>query len=476
MTRIIRPTTAHYYNPPSSTLNQPRPPDPEAVKQLQAILDAPEDTAEEPSSSQQRSATPALHPYLTQVYTSLVQAHRQHSQNLKSQGRQEALDIMAEDGFIKAHIMAGLAKHANNPQALAGFFDALGPQNTLNAFAHVDHHDGDVIGPSGYAPLVDPAMSHLWAGKGHLQEIHSLEARHRNYHREQRETLADALSKAITGGLSDDFIQNLAHTASTTTQTANQLNEVLAQSDDAALVPLKDALLDTLLTPQKALNPISNADTQGWVRAATVLLGDNASDQWIETLQDQVGSAGLSQFIETAVQGTVNITGLDGLPYGDEGYQQGIEGLLSGLSQLQGEEHTELKAHVFSAASDAMGETHTRKELIEGLKALFVSDPKGIAMEISYTSNNIIQSPTAFTFLFKETIFRKPNLDNGFIKAVSSTLKNLYQDASSNELSEAKNASSARTLGHIFGSLKAAFEGAKADNQTDQETLDLLQK
>ncbi len=89
MTRIIRPMTAHYPTPQTSTLiNQPRrpPDDPQAVKQLQAILDAPKDTAEA-SQSGASSDAPLLHPYLTQTYTALVQAHRQHSE---SQGRQTA--------------------------------------------------------------------------------------------------------------------------------------------------------------------------------------------------------------------------------------------------------------------------------------------------------------------------------------------------------------------------------------------------
>jgi hypothetical protein len=378
---------------------------------------------------------------------------------------------MAEDRFSKARIMAALAQHANTPQALAGFFDALGPQHTLDALRSVDHHDRDVMS-SGYGPLVDPARRYGWLGKDQVQQIHLLEAFHRDRLHGQRETLADALSKAVTGGLSDTFIQDLAMTASSTPQTANQLSQVLAQSDDAVLIPLKEALYHNLMTPEKALKPVGDADTRGWVRAATLLLGDNPSGQWIEPLQDSVGSAGLSQFIATAVQGTVNVTGrADGFPYGDENYQQGLEGMLSGLSQLQGEEHTELKAHVFSAASDAMGETHTREELTEGLKALFMSDPKGVAMEISNTSNDAIQSPTAFSFFFKEAIFNNPDPDNKFIEAVSLTTKELYKDATNSSLSEKENVMSSQALGLLFGGLQAAFNDAKVENAADQDAV-----
>jgi hypothetical protein len=466
MTRIIRPTTTHYFNPPSSTLNQPRPPDSQAVKQLQAILNAPDDTAEASQSSPSPD-TPALHPYLTPAFL----AHQQHSPYQKSQGRQTARDLMAEDRFTKDPIMAALAKHAYTPQALAGFFDALGPQHTLDAFYQVDHHDSDVIGPSGYAPLIDPTTSRLWIGKGHLQEIHPLEVRHRHHHREQQKTLADTLSKAMTGGLSDDFIQNLATTASQTPKTANKLSQILVQSDDAALIPLKDALFNNLMTSEKALSEASDADTQGWVRAATLLLGNDASGQKIEILQDQVGSAGLSQFIATAVQGTVNITGLDGMPYGDKDYQQGIEDLLIGVSQLQGEKYTELKAHVLSAASDAMGEVYTRKELTEGLKALFVSDSTGIAMEMANNLNNEIHSTSAFSFFLKEAIFNNPNPNDEFTKAVSLVLKDLYQEATDSSISESENEKSSITLGVLFGNLRAAFDDAKAENAADQDAV-----
>jgi hypothetical protein len=199
------------------------------------------------------------------------------------------------------------------------------------------------------------------------------------------------------------------------------------------------------------------------------LLGNNPSAQWLESLQDAVGHDGLSQFITTAVQNTANITGLDRMSYGDEDYQRGLEGLLSGLSQRQGKEYTELKAHVFSAASDGMGETHTRKELTEGLKALFVSDPKGIAMEISNTSNDAIQNNTAFSFFFKEAIFNNPDSEGKFIKAVSLTLKDLYQDATNSLLSEKENIMSSQALGLLFGSLQAAFNDAKVENAADQD-------
>jgi hypothetical protein len=171
------------------------------------------------------------------------------------------------------------------------------------------------------------------------------------------------------------------------------------------------------------------------------------------------------------VQNTANITGLDGMPYGDEDYQWGLEGLLNGLSQLQGAEYTQLKAHVFSAASDGMGETHTRKELTEGLKALFVSDPKGIAIEIANNSNHFVSSPTAFSFFFKEAIFNNPDPNGEFIEAVSSTLKNLYQEATDGSLSESDNEDSSMTLGVLFGSLRAAFDDAKADNKADQQAV-----
>jgi hypothetical protein len=470
MARITHPTNIHYRYPQSPTfkLTPQSQPDPQAVKGLPTILGAPENTATASQSSTLPDAF-ALHPYYTQAYTALTQAHRQHAQHLKSQGRQTALHLLAEGHFSKAHLMAALAKHANTPQALAGFFDALGPQNTLNALASVDPHNRDGIGPSGYAPLADPTRSHVWMGKGHLREIHSLEARHRDQVCAHRKTLARVLSKAVTGGLSDDFIQNLAITASTSTQTANQLSQVLAQSDDASLKSLKEALYNHLMTPEKALSPVSDADTRGWVRAATLLLANNPNARWIERLQDQVGSAGLSQFIATAVQGTVNITGLDGMPYGDEDYQQGLEGLLNGLSQLQGEAYTELKAHVFSAASDAMGETHTREELTEGLKALFVSDPKGIAVEIANNSNNKIHSTAAFSFFLKEAIIDNPN--DEFTETLSLILKDLYQQATDSSISESENEKNSIALGVLFGNLRAAFDDAKAENAVDQDAV-----
>jgi hypothetical protein len=108
------------------------------------------------------------------------------------------------------------------------------------------------------------------------------------------------------------------------------------------------------------------------VRAATLLLGSDTSSQLAESLQRKAGSSELTYFISNAVQHSAKATpGLDGLPYYDQYYQQGVDGLLRGLSQLQGDEYTKLKAHVFSAANDAMGEQYTRKGLTEGLKALF---------------------------------------------------------------------------------------------------------
>lgn len=460
MTRIIRPATAQYFTPQTTTLNQPRPPDPGAVKQLQAILDAPENSAKASESSPSPDA-PSLHTYLTQLY----QQRAQH------QGRQAALHMLAEGRFTKDHIMATVAKYAHNPQALAGFFDALGPQHTLRALADGEHHKQASLDPSGYAPLVDPTTNYLWTGKGHLQEIYPLEARRRDHVRRHQKTLADALGNAVTGGLSDDFVQNLAMTVSTTPKTANQLSQILAQSDETALISLKETLYHNLMTPQKALSETLSANTRGWVRAATLLLADNPSAHWFEPLQDQVGSMGLSQFITTAVQGTVNIIGLDRMPYGDEDYQQGLEGLLGGLSQLQGEAHTELKAHVFSVACDAMGETHTRKELTEGLKALFVSDPKGIAMEIANNLNNEIHSTSAFSFFLKEAIFNNPNPNDKFTEALSLVLKDLYQEATDCSMSESENEKSSITLGVLVGNLRAAFDDAKAENAANQEAL-----
>lgn len=472
MTRITHPTNIHfrYPQPPTHTLTPQSQPEPQGVKHLQATMNASDGTASALQSGTSPD-TPLLHPYLTQAYTVLVQAHRQHSKHLASQGRQAALNMLTEGRFTKPHIMDTLAKYAHIPQALAGFFTALGPQNTLNAVHQVDHQNSDLIGPSGYAPFVDPTTSRLWTGKGHLQAIHPLEARYRDQVRAQQKTLADALSQALAGGLSDAFIQELAHTASSTTRGANQLSQLLAQSDDAALVPLKEALYNHLMAPEKALSPISDADTRGWVRAATLLLGDNPSAYWLEPLQDAVGSVELSQFITTAVQHTANIRGLDGMPYGDEDYQRGLAGLLSGLSQLQGEAYTGLKAHVFSVACDAMGETHTREELTEGLKTLFVSDPKRIAMEIINNSNHFVSSPTAFSFFFKEAIFNNPDPKGEFVEAVSSTLKDLYQEATDGSLSESDNENSSMTLGVLFGSLRAAFNDAKADNKADQEAV-----
>jgi hypothetical protein len=469
VTRIIRPITAHYFNPSTSTLNQSRPFDPQAVKQLQAILDAPEDTAEASHSSQKQSDAPSLNPYHTQAYTALVQAHQQHP---ASQGGQAALDRLAGGRFSKADLLATLAKHADNPQALAGIFDALGPQHTLDTFYQVDHHDRDVIGPSGYAPLPERGRGRLWEGN-------LVEALHRKEHFEQREIFADALSQALTGGLSDAFIQDLANTASTSTQTANQLSQILARSDDTALIPLKQALFNNLMTSEKALKLISDKDPQkqlkithqrGWVRAATLLLGDNPTAHWLEPMQRAVGSKELSQFIATAVHHTVDKK-LDGYSYGDENYQRGLESLLSGLSQLQGKEYTELKAQVFSAASEAMGETHNRKALTEGLKALFVSDPRGIATEIKHNLSNSIQSSTAFSFFFKETIFNNPDPDNKFIEAIASITKELYQNAVDSSLLESESEDSAMTLGLLFGSLRAAFNDAKVENAADQDAV-----
>lgn len=468
MTRITHPTMAYYFHSRTSTSNQPPAPDRQAVKQLQASINASNDTARPMFT---RPNAPTRHHYFSQAYNSLVQAHQPQLTVPQSQGRQAALDMMAKGRFTKDHITAALAKYADTPHALAGFFASLGPQNTLNALLRVDHHDRDVMGPSGYAPVVDPAKDYLWVGKGHLQAIDLLEARHRDRHREQRGNLAEALSKAMTGGLSDAFVQDLADAASTTPRAANQLSQILVQSSEAALIPLKDALFNTLMTPQKALNPVSDVDTRGWVRAAMVLLENNSSDQWLEPLQDHVGSTRLSRFIATAVQGTVNITGLDGSPYGDEDYQRGLEGLLSGLSRLQGEKYTTLKAHVFSAASNAMGETHVREALTEGLKALFVSDPKGIAMEIKHGSSDFIQSNTAFSFFFKETLFNNLDFEDKFINAVSLTLKDLYQDATNGSLSQIENENSSMTLGVLFGSLQAAFEDAKLDNRADQDAV-----
>jgi hypothetical protein len=335
----------------------------------------------------------------------------------------------------------------------------------------MDHYDRDVIS-SGYGPLLDPARRYGWLSSGHLQDIHLVEAFHRDRLQGQRETLARALSQAVTGGLNDAFIQELANTASRTPKTANQLSQLFAQSDGAALIPSKEAFYNHLMIPKKALSPVNDSNTRGWVRAATLLLGDNPSAHWLEPLQNHVGSAGLSQFMTTTVQDTINIIGKsDRFPYGDEDYQRGLEGLLRGLSQRQGEEYTELKAHVFSAASDAMGETHTREELTEGLKELFVSDPKEIAMKIEKSRHNDTRNDTAFSYFFKEAVFNNPDPNDKFFKVISLTLKDLYQETANNSLSEIENTRNAKILGHLFGSLQVAFESAKSDNKTDQASV-----
>jgi hypothetical protein len=426
-------------------------------------MNAPHDTVKAPLSSQQRPDASSLHHYFSQAYTSLVQAHRQHSQHLESQGRQSARDLMADSHVTADEVMTVLAKYSDSPAALAAFFEALGPRNSANALRYVNYQARDVMGSPAFTQLAD-------RDDGPLKEGNRIKAwRHEQRH-ELREILAEALGKGAEGGLSDDFIQGMAKAAGTDPKAANQLSNILSQCDDKALLPLKAAVLNALMIPEKALS--GNADTQPWVRAATLLLGSDPSGQLADSLQEQAGSRELTHFITTAVKHSAKATiGLDGLAYYDEYYQQGFDGLLKGLSQLQGEQYTDLKAHLFSTTSDAMGEHYTRKELTEGLKALFVSDPEGIAMEIMSNSNHLIASPTAFSFFFKEAIFNNPNPNDKFIEAVSLTLKDLYKNATDSSMGELEDETSSMTLGLLFGSLRAAFDDAKVDNKADQDAV-----
>jgi hypothetical protein len=463
MTRIAHTTHSNYHHRfPTDTLATQ--PNPQAAHQLQIAMKASEDNAVTPTLKDHAKLLKSVlsHP---STRTLLADFSQRRLKTLTDQGRQGARDLM-NDSHVKADkVMNVFAKYRDYPAVLAGFFEALGPHNTVNALRYVDYKARDVIGSQAFTQLADRDDTSL----GELNRIKAWRHEQRN---ELREILAEALSKGAEGGLSDAFVQGMAKVASADPKTANQLSNILSQSDDEGLTPLKTAFLNTLMTADKALSEVSDTDTPRWVRAATLLLGSDTSSQLAESLQRKAGSSELTYFISNAVQHSAKATpGLDGLPYYDQYYQQGVDGLLRGLSQLQGDEYTKLKAHVFSAANDAMGEQYTRKGLTEGLKALFTSDAKGIAIEVQNASENDIQSLSAFAYFFKETIFDYPDSESQFLEAVSTTLKSLYQSATDDSIDETENELNARALGLMFGNLQAAFEVAKADNQMNQNAV-----
>lgn len=438
-------------------------PDPQAVARLQALLSSAAKASTSPPLQDEAKLLNIFVPRdsLRQVLQQLQQQTSAPS-TCEDQGRRAAQEVLA-DGKIKAtEVLNVLATHRAAPKTLAAFFTTLGPLTTFDALHQTDRHASYVINSSAYRQLAD-------LGDRILGEGDKLKALRCAQRLELREILAEGLARAVDGGLGDDFMAQLATAASVESKAANTLSSILLQSEDEALMPLKATFFDTLLGERKVLS--GNYDP-GWMRATALLLGSDSSGQLAASLQDKAGSSELTYFVRTTLEHSATATrGLYGSTYYDEDYQRGFDGLLQGLSRLEGSAYTELKAHVLSVASDAMGETYTRPGLTQALQDLFVSDPQGIAMEISNSGNNDVQSPTAFSYLFKQAIFEKPNQNNEFIDAVSATLRDLYVKATNDSLSEAKNASGGKTLGHTYGSLQSAFESAISNNKADQETV-----
>ncbi|MET0751953.1 MAG: hypothetical protein ABWZ66_01205 [Pyrinomonadaceae bacterium] len=163
---------------------------------------------------------------------------------------------------------------------------------------------------------------------------------------------------------------------------------------------------------------------------------------------------------------------------------EGLERIVGMAADLRGSEYADFRARLFRDASSVLSETDTgddmRQSLVDNLKDLFMTDPRGLVDKL-FNNTGVTDSPfdssgQALGLFFRETLFADANPDDPFITTVSQLMGGIRAEMLDvdNLRQDPNNERYAKLLGDVLGSVAAGYKRAVKDNGEDQAAREAL--
>lgn len=183
--------------------------------------------------------------------------------------------------------------------------------------------------------------------------------------------------------------------------------------------------------------------------------------------------------------------GLEIPPLGDQFHSdwslmkgEGLERIVGMTADLKGDEYGDFRARVFRDAATALKDTHTgdhlRQSLVDNLKKLFMSDPRGLVDKL-FNNNGATDSPydstgQALSLFLRDALFANPDPNGEFVQTVSKLMGDIRADMldAGNLDKNPNNEYYAKILGDVLGSVASAYKRAVEDNGEDQKMREAL--
>lgn len=163
---------------------------------------------------------------------------------------------------------------------------------------------------------------------------------------------------------------------------------------------------------------------------------------------------------------------------------EGLERVVGMAANLRGEEYADFRARLFRDAASILSETDTgddnRQSLVDNLKTLFMTDPRGLVDKL-FNNTGVTDSPydssgQALSLFFRETLFADADPNDPFISTVSQLMGGIRADMLDvrNLRRDPNNERYAKLLGDVLGSVAAGYKRAVKDNGEDQARREAL--
>lgn len=163
---------------------------------------------------------------------------------------------------------------------------------------------------------------------------------------------------------------------------------------------------------------------------------------------------------------------------------EGLERVVGMAADLKGGDYADFRARVFRDAASVLSKTDTgddlRQSLVDNLKELFLTDPRGLVDKL-FNNTGAANSPydttgQALSLFFREALFANPEPEGQFVQTVSKLMGDIRADMlnADNLGKDPNNERYAKLLGDVLGSVAAGYERAFKDNGEDQKANEAL--
>jgi hypothetical protein len=163
---------------------------------------------------------------------------------------------------------------------------------------------------------------------------------------------------------------------------------------------------------------------------------------------------------------------------------EGLERIVGMAADLTGGQYADFRARLFRDAASALADADTgdglRQSLVDNLKDLFMTDPRGLVDKL-FNNTGVAGSPfdstsQALSLFFRESLFADADPNDSFVSTVSQLMGDIRADMldAGNLRRDPNNERFAKLLGDVLGSVAAGYKRAVEDNGEDQARREAL--